>query len=267
MPQKPTGAGDDGSGSRAARSTGLAVRLVRRIGRAIVGLCLLMVVVIVIGFAWFLGQLPTKEPAAPGRADGIVALTGGASRVSDAIELLASGHGKRLLITGVHPSARPQDIARHVPEYERIFACCVDLDRSAVNTRGNATEARRWTRTHGFTSLIVVTSAYHIPRAMAELGHQLPEVELIPFPVVTQKMRNEQWWSSPATARLLISEYVKFVFAKVRMRIVWQTRALAASRISVTVPRHDPVLVWWFRSSLDSCCERFGTLAAGPIKR
>ena len=240
MSQTPTGTGDDGR-QRATRPMGLVARLMRRLGRALVGLCLLLAVAIVIGFAWFIGTLPITEPAAPGRADGIVALTGGASRVSDAIELLASGHGKRLLITGVHPSARPRDIAKHVPEYERIFACCVDLDRSAINTLGNATEARRWTRANGFTSLIVVTSAYHIPRAMAELGHQLPEVRLSPFPVVTQKMRDEQWWSSPGTARLLISEYVKFIFAKLRMRVGPEARALAASRISVTVPRHDPV--------------------------
>ena len=120
-----------------------------------------------------------------------------------------------------------------------IFACCVDFDR-APNTLGNAKETRRWVRTRGFRSLIVVTSAYHMPRAMAELGHQLPGVKLIAFPVVTEKMRDGQWWSSPATARLLISEYAKFVFAMVRMRIAPDARALAASRISANVPGSAP---------------------------
>jgi len=39
-----------------------------------------------------------------GAADGIVALTGGASRLADAVELLASGRGRRLLISGVAPT-------------------------------------------------------------------------------------------------------------------------------------------------------------------
>lgn len=233
MSQTPTAAGEDGKGPR------VPGRLLRRTGRVLASLCAVLVIAVVVGFAWFLGRVPTDEPGPPQAADGIVALTGGASRVSDAVELLASGHGKRLLITGVHPSAGPREIARHVPEFERIFACCVDLDRAAVNTLGNATEARRWARRRGFRSLIVVTSAYHMPRAMAELGHQLPEVRLIPFPVVTEKMRDEQWWSNPATARLLISEYAKYLLAVVRMRVSPDAGALTARGNSANVSSRE----------------------------
>jgi uncharacterized SAM-binding protein YcdF (DUF218 family) len=231
MLQTPNARGRDGPGAPGARTGGRVGRLIRKIGRLISWTCIVLVLTVVLGFAWFLGRVPTTEPASPENADGIVALTGGASRVSDAVELLASGHAKRLLITGVHPSAGPRDIARHVPEYERVFACCVDLDRSAINTFGNATEARRWALAHGFRSLIVVTSAYHMPRAMVELGHQLPDARLIPFPVVTEKMRDGQWWSSPATARLLISEYAKYVVAVVRMQLGPEAEGLVASRI------------------------------------
>ena len=41
---------------------------------------------------------------------------------------------------------------------------------------------------------------------------------LVPFPVVTEKLRNEPWWSSAPTARLILSEYAKFVVAQLRMR-------------------------------------------------
>jgi hypothetical protein len=58
-----------------------------------------------------------------------------------------------------------------------------------------------------------------MPRSMAELGRQLPDVELVPFPVVSDKLRNEPWWSNAATARLLLSEYLKFVAVQVRMRL------------------------------------------------
>jgi uncharacterized SAM-binding protein YcdF (DUF218 family) len=171
------------------------------------------------GFVWFVSHVPATEVTLKRNADGIVAMTGGASRISDAIELLAAGHGKRLLISGVHRTTTLAEIARNNPRYETLVSCCVDLDHSAINTVGNAIETRRWARDRGFTSLIVVTSAYHMPRTMAELELQMPDIALVPFPVVTEKLRNEPWWASAPTARLILSEYAKFVVAQLRMRI------------------------------------------------
>ena len=71
----------------------------------------------------------------------------------------------------------------------------------------------------GFKSLIVVTSNYHMPRAIVELSHAMPDVALIPFAVVGDKWRDEPWWTSGATLRLLLSEYAKYVAAEVRVRL------------------------------------------------
>jgi uncharacterized SAM-binding protein YcdF (DUF218 family) len=174
-------------------------------------------VLIVGSFLWFIWLIPNEEIVLDAKADGIVVLTGGSSRIADAVELLASKRGRRLLISGVNPATRQQEIARLMPEYKKIFDCCVDLDRSALNTVGNAVEARRWAKDQGFKSLIVVTSNYHIPRAMAELSHQLPEASLIAFPVVTHRLGD--MWSNDATARLLFFEYLKYMVAQVRMRL------------------------------------------------
>ncbi len=172
------------------------------------------------GFVAFLSQLRGVETQPEHNADGIVVLTGGSSRISDAVELLAAGYGKRLLISGVHPTNAASDISRSLPESNQaLLRCCVDLDRSAVNTRSNAAETRRWARERGFKSLIVVTSNYHMPRAIVELSHAMPDVELIPFVVIGDKWRDEPWWMSGGTLRLLLSEYVKYVAAEVRVRL------------------------------------------------
>jgi len=173
---------------------------------------------LIAGFFWFVDNVPMQEATDIGKADGIVVLTGAASRIPDAIQLLAAGHGRRLLITGVHRATSAGEIARLTPLYQQVFACCVDLDRSALNTLGNATETRRWANERGFRSLIVVTSNWHMPRAMAELEHQLPDITLIPFPVIPDN-KNGRWWSSKTTLRLLLSEYLKYAFAVVRMRL------------------------------------------------
>jgi uncharacterized SAM-binding protein YcdF (DUF218 family) len=88
-----------------------------------------------------------------------------------------------------------------------------------VNTLGNAIETRRWTDSRGFHSLIVVTSSYHMPRALAELGHQLPGIALIPYPVVSDRLRGDAWWASSTRMRLIFFEYLKYVVVQLRMKV------------------------------------------------
>lgn len=171
------------------------------------------------GFVRFVSSIASDEVSLESKADGIVALTGAAGRIPDAIELLATERGKRLLITGVHRATSSREIARITPLYSKYFSCCIDLDRSALNTFGNALETRRWAREHNFNSLIVVTSNWHMPRATAELAHQLPDVTLIAYPVISEKVKTEPWWSNTDTARLLLAEYFKYLFALMRMRL------------------------------------------------
>lgn len=176
-----------------------------------------------VGFVGFLSQLRAVELKPSRNADGIVVLTGGSSRVSDAMELLAGGYGQRLLISGVHPASGATEISRSLPDSDApagLLACCVDLDRSAVNTRSNAAETKRWARERNFHSLIVVTSNYHMPRAIVEMTHAMPDVELIPFSVIGERWRDEPWWTSGTTLRLLLSEYAKYVAAETRVRLV-----------------------------------------------
>ena len=209
---------DDGVAGMTSSTERSARRpLLRRLGWSTLVLCASVVLLVGLGFLWFIRQVPLVEVTLTRDADGIVALTGGASRIADAIELLASGRGKRLLISGAYRATNSTAISRLNPEFERWVRCCVDFDRS-LNTLGNAIETRQWAQSRGFRSLIVVTSSYHMPRAMAEIGHQLPGVALIPFPVVTDKLKAEPWWANGTTTKLLLSEYLKYIFTQVRIR-------------------------------------------------
>jgi uncharacterized SAM-binding protein YcdF (DUF218 family) len=203
----------------ALRARPKGVRFVRQLWRLIVLAAFVAVLAFGTGFLWFVGSVPTEEVSIDRPADGIVVLTGGASRIADAIELLAAGRGKRLLISGVHPTTSSSELARLSPAYRPWMTCCVDLGHEAINTTGNAIETEQWVTDRGFRSVIVVTSNYHMPRTMAELRRRLPNVALVPFPVVTDKMRSEAWWSSPPTTKLLFSEYLKYIAAQVRFRI------------------------------------------------
>jgi uncharacterized SAM-binding protein YcdF (DUF218 family) len=195
-----------------------AGRVFRVIGWSTLAACFGGPLLFSFGFLWFAWRLPADEIALSRDADGIVVLTGGASRISDAIELLAARHGQRLLISGANRATTTEEISRLNPEYARWIHCCVDFDRS-LNTLGNAIEIRRWAEQRRFRSLIVVTSHYHMPRAMAEIANQLPNVTLVAFPVISDRMRAEPWWENGATTKLLLSEYLKYIVAQVRIRL------------------------------------------------
>jgi uncharacterized SAM-binding protein YcdF (DUF218 family) len=194
-------------------------RLRFRIVTSFMGIVTLVIVVFFGGFVLFASAIPREEEEFHRSADGIVALTGGASRITDAAELLAAGRGKRLLISGVNPSTTPAELIRLNPELEKQYACCVDLGHQALNTTGNAMEIAQWTRENQFRSIIVVTSAWHMPRALVELDRELAGVELIPRAVVSDRMRDEPWWTNPQTVRLLLVEYVKYLATYARVRL------------------------------------------------
>src|SRR6202046_743136 len=198
----------------------------------IVSVLAIAFVALAAGFVGFLSQLHGTAAKPSRTADGLVVLPGGSSRVSDAMELLADGYGRRLLISGVHPASGASDISRSLTDNQSLLSCCVDLDRSAVNPRSNAAETRRWAHERGFKSLIVVTSNYHMPRAIVELSHAMPDIALIPFAVVGDKWRDEPWWTSGTTVRLLLSEYAKYVAAEVRVRLAGAGLQLAPEGVA-----------------------------------
>ena len=209
----------------------------RRMALAILGLGFFALAAGFVGFLSFVYALERVErrPAAP--MDGIVAMTGGSQRIGDAIDLLAQGYGSRLLISGVNEKTSRDEIARLNPGQRRLFDCCVDLDYRARNTIGNAIETRRWAERNGFRSLIIVTSNYHMPRTLVELDHALPDLHKVPYAVVTPAVDPDLWWRSASTAKVLLSEYVKFLV--VWLRTAFETdpeRSTAAVVMSGGMP-------------------------------
>jgi uncharacterized SAM-binding protein YcdF (DUF218 family) len=196
---------------------------------------LFVFVVFIIGFLVFARGIDRSQSEPRASADGIAVLTGGAARIDEAMKLLAQQKAKRLLITGVNRTTSLEELKRLSSQDDALFACCVDIDKEARNTIDNATETSQWVARNRYDSIIVVTSNYHMPRALAELGRVMPSVTLVPYSVVDNNARIERWWAYPGTTRLLISEYVKFLPAVGRLAATQAVSKILTGKARVPV--------------------------------
>ncbi len=157
------------------------------------------------GFVWFV-RATQRTPPLPVHADGIVALTGGADRVTAAFHLLAGGRADHMLVTGIGGGAGLHELTDPARVSVHDVADHVTLGRGAASTHGNAAETAAWASANGIHSIILVTAFYHMPRAMLEMRRALPHLVFYPAPVFPAETM------APTTRlRLLSEEYLKYL--------------------------------------------------------
>ncbi len=190
-----------------------------RLTRALAGLLLGVGLLWAGGFSWFVYRTTAPAPP-PAQADGIVALTGGAGRVEAALHLLAEGHARRALLSGIGGGAELAELAHRAGLDPASFADRVTLGRTAVSTHGNAAETAAWARGNGVRSLIVVTAAYHMPRALAEMASAMPEVTLYPAPVTRPATQGVAVMREAGMLRLMAEEYTKWLASRLGLSAI-----------------------------------------------
>lgn len=166
------------------------------------------------GLVLFTKMIPSMSQPAINSTDGIVIFTGGGTRLKEALVLFEQEKGKYLLISGVNPESEISTLLNQNPLKERIT-----LGYEALDTLGNAEETASWVRRNNIKSLMLITSNYHMPRSLLELRHLVPNVEILPHPVVGEAFLQPKWWLEPPTLRLVLQEYNKFLFALMRRAV------------------------------------------------
>ena len=129
---------------------------------------------------------------------------------------MKGGAGRRLLISGVHPTTTGSQIRRNTQSSADLFKCCVDIGHEAIDTIGNATEAAQWIHDRGYASVLVVTNNYHMPRSLLELKVIDPRTEFVAYPVVNSDLKRGNWLRQPGVLKAMMSEYLKYSLAHIR---------------------------------------------------
>lgn len=109
--------------------------------------------------------------AAASRASGETQLSAAADRLARGFELVRSGRARHVLLSAGNVFPHPGDVA----EADRIAAKLAEwgvppgqiaVEAGSRNTRENAIEVGRLAAARGWRTLLVVTSAAHVPRAL-----------------------------------------------------------------------------------------------------
>lgn len=229
-----------GRGGPARRAK--AARCAAAAARAVLALAMGGMLLWSAGLLWFAGMAGEGRERPRFVTDAIVVPTGGSGRLSEGLRLLESGLARRLFVTGVAQGVERAQLRRY--RDRRLWACCVDLGYRADDTRANARETAAWMAARSFASLRLVTSGYHMPRAMMEFRNAMPDVTLVAHPVFPEHVKVEHWWRYRGTAGLIASEYTKYLWTLARRaaglgsrpRIRWRTPCARRSARSRSTP-------------------------------
>lgn len=155
-----------------------------------------------VGYKHFLGMIP-PIPMRLEEPDGIVVFTGGKQRVGTGAQLMAQGFSGPVLVTGVYPGLSVPELFEPLGLDEEQFSQ-VDLDYEALATVDNVVETAAWARKYGLQRILLVTSAYHVPRSLLLFEQLAPRLQVTAYPVPSQE----------GHVRIFLLEYVKYLAVK-----------------------------------------------------
>ena len=179
-----------------------------RKNRAIFVFLLIIASICVLNIYYFLQEVKKFEfntATNINKIDGIVVLTGDQYRIAKGIELLKNYPDKKLLISGVNKNINPVDIMKEFPSSINFFQCCIDIGKDAKNTFENIIETFEWMKSNEFTSIIIVTSDYHLPRVKLEINRFIDNQQIFYEAVKTDES------DSILRLKKITLEYIKYI--------------------------------------------------------
>ncbi len=145
------------------------------------------------GFAWFASKASGWKPHDINQAtDAIIVLTGGEGRIKAGLNLLSAKRSSHLFITSVHNLLDEQNVRNRWSGQSTLPDCCIVLDHTADSTAQNALAARQWISEYNakintanddvaanpINNIRLVTSNYHMPRAILDFQRLLPAITI-----------------------------------------------------------------------------------------
>jgi len=181
------------------------IKVLKAVGRLVV----ILLAIWLLGLFAFLAAIPKPSTDVVGEAQAVIVLTGGSGRLETGLEVFAKSSAEKILISGVGFKVTKKDIIKNFSkseESQKINPDNIILGSIADSTISNAIEAKIFMDLHGYKSLRLVTSNYHMPRSMLIFKMYMPDYEIIPYPVGAETIS-----LFDGKAKLILGEYIKLI--------------------------------------------------------
>jgi len=159
------------------------------------------------------------------KSPNIVILTGGANRIKDGLKIIqdfknSKNINYKILVSGTGMGFTKSSLKKKLgPNFNsQLIQCCIDLDGVSKNTLTNASETFKWTSKNDIKEFILITSNYHMPRAILEFKNVMPNLKIYTYAITPKNHDIENWLSSYQTFSLVFTEYCKFIIAGLRIK-------------------------------------------------
>ena len=190
-----------------------------RIVPAFIALAIVAGLVLETNVVWRLAA-PLRVEAPPAKADAIVIFAGGVGetgragggaleRLKQGVDLYKAGFAPSLIISsGYVYSLHEAEVMRASAIQQGVPADAVLLEERAVNTYQNVRFVDQMLRDRNWTRILLVSSPYHMRRALMVWHRNAPEVIVVPTPPAGSQFYEHTRGASFEQVRALLQEYI-----------------------------------------------------------
>jgi uncharacterized SAM-binding protein YcdF (DUF218 family)/glycosyltransferase involved in cell wall biosynthesis len=217
---------DDGIERRAASRQRWDERLLRvyrrtrlRLVQGALAVAAVYLVLFYTNLPWWAAE-PLRISAPPRAADAIVVFAGGVGesgkagggaqeRLKQAVDLYRAGYSKNLVLSsGYVYSFREAEVMRALAIDQGVPAANIILEERAKNTYQNVTFVHEILRLHGWKTVLLVSSPYHMRRALLVWAHEAPDISAIPTPPAQSQFYDHGRGATLEQLRGILQEYL-----------------------------------------------------------
>ena len=176
---------------------------------------------------WIVAEpLRMSSPARP--AEAIVVFAGGMGesgnagegyqeRVKHAVDLYRSGAATRLLLVSGYTFVFPEaEVMQDLAVAQGIPASAILTEKGGTNTFEHVQYVRGILEAHGLKRILLVSSPYHMRRAIWTFRKVAPEIDVIPSPVPNSRFYGHRWEANPAQLKAIVHEYLGIAYYRLR---------------------------------------------------
>jgi uncharacterized SAM-binding protein YcdF (DUF218 family)/glycosyltransferase involved in cell wall biosynthesis len=168
---------------------------------------------------WMIAS-PLRVAAPPTAADAIVVFAGGVGesgqagggyqeRMKTAVDLYRGGFAPRIIVSSGYVFAfKEAEVMRALAIDSGVPASSIVLETEAANTYQNVAFTRRILDAHGWRRVLLVSSPYHMRRALLTWRKNAPAIDVVPEPVPASQFYAHDRGATLAQIRGIAQEYL-----------------------------------------------------------